>query len=59
MTVLYDVERYGPFLDVEWHEECIIKDEQLAALYLLELCLQIAPFVFATLSAPSSRDMLE
>lgn len=42
MTVLYDVEYYGPLLDVKRHEERIIKDEQLATFYLLELRLQIA-----------------
>jgi hypothetical protein len=36
MTVLYDVEQYGPLLDVKRHEKRIIKGEQLATFYLLE-----------------------
>ncbi len=42
MTVLYDVEQYGPLLDIKRHEEGIIKDEQLAAFNLLEFRLQIS-----------------
>lgn len=42
MAVLYDVEQYGALLDVKRYEECIIEDEQLAALNLLEFRLQVA-----------------
>ena len=38
----YDIEQYGPLLDVKRHEEGIVKDDQLAALNLLESHLQIA-----------------
>ena len=47
MTVLYDVEQYGPILDVKRPKERIIKDEQLATFYLLDptLTLSISYFL--------------
>lgn len=37
VPVFDDVEQYRVLFCVDWHEEGIVKDEQLAAFYLLEL----------------------
>ena len=39
MAVFYDVQQDGTFLGIQRYEECVVEDEQLAPLDLLEFCL--------------------
>ena len=39
MAVFDDVKQDGTFLGIQRYEECVIEDEQLAPLELLEFCL--------------------